>query len=617
MKKIIISILYLTGIMLVACNPMKDINDQLDAKGTIFKQSIEETLASADYNGMGGNVKKNQAFSATDQAKDYIPAFLKSKYPGLTVGSVDKITYNFMNAYPDMSMYTTAPAYTLATPTYTLSAADYASASVTIGVAGYFSPLNSADKYLPAILKSAITGASTGSTYLVSYMYADVEPQPSSIQNVNVYSQDFAADLGDFSAYSVTGAQTWSWTSYSGDGYAKMTGFASGANQDNEDWLISPQIDLTGISKTSFNVTQTAKYVSGFWDYLTVQVSTDFNGADPAAATWTTLTLPNMPTGNDWTFVNSGDVDLSAFDGQKIYIGFKYISGASAAATWEVTDLAVNGQKIVTKSAKITTPIAIQEFYTYNSGWKKTTNAYYLTTPDYDSMGETAGKPGQYNNFSSSINPDNYLPQFLSSKFPYGQEGDIMNVVYAYYSGGVKTYADQYSVVNGVWTKYNPTIVKTNQFILANTNEWVFDPTVNYTMAAGAATGDDYQSIIDYVFKNFGGDYIDVVYSGINEAETYYGVHSYYGEFRSTIFNSKFATWQDAAKEAIQVAFLPAKFPNAVAQVDGIDVNYKITFAVYDGSMVNYTILFKCTKSGPNPEFTYVKGPVVGTTIEE
>ena len=55
-------------------------------------------------------------------------------------------------------------------------------------------------------------------------------------------------------------------------------------------------------------------------------------------------------------------------------------------------------------------------------------------------------------------------------------------------------------------------------------------------------------------------------------------------------------------------AFLPAKFPNAVAQVDGIDVNYKITFVTYGGSDGGtYTITFQCTKSGPNPEFTYVE----------
>jgi len=590
MKKIIISILYLTGIMLTACNPMKDINDELDDKGTTYVKSIEYTLTDADYESLGGNVAKNHAFSGSDPATDYIPPFLKSKYPALTEGSVDKITYNFKNDYPDLTTYTAASKYTL-------TDADYASASTTIGVAKYFSPLNPADKYLPSILNSAITGASTGDVYVVSYMYSDVEPQESDIQDVTVYSYDFAEDLGDFTAYNVSGTQAWIWKSYSGDGYAYMTGYASG-NQDNEDWLISPQIDLTGITNVTFNATQTAKYVNGKWDQLSFQVSTDFT-TDPSAATWTTLTLQNMPTGSDWTFVNSGNVDLSAFDGQKIYIGIKYISNSSAAATWEVTDLAVKGQKIVTKSAKIIDPVAIEEFYTYNSGWKKPTNAYILTTPDYDSMGETSGKPGQYNNFSSSINPDDYLPQFLGIKFPYAQEGDVMNVIYKYYSSTTKTYGDQYSVVNGIWEKYDPVEVKTDQFILANTNEWVFDPTVKYTMLSS-----DYQIIVDYVKANIGTQYI----SSYGNNETYYGSNAYYSEFQisTSYFDSSFATWEDAVKEAIGKAFLPTKYPDAVAQVSGIDVNYGITFATYEGSMVNHVITFVCSKSGPSPTFTFV-----------
>ncbi len=588
--------------MLVACNPMKDINDEMDAMGTTYKQSTSDVLSDADYEAMEGNVAKYHAFSAADQPKDYIPAFLKSKYPALTTGSVDKVTYNFKNSYPDLSAYTGATEYKL-------TDADYSSASTTIGVAKYFSPLNPADKYLPSILKSAIADANAGDTYLISYMYSDVEPKESAIQEVTVYTNEFTDDLADFTAYSVTGDQTWSWASYSGDGYAKMTGY-SGGNQENEDWLVSPQIDLTEITNTSFNITQTAKYVSDKWDYLSVNVSTDFNGTDPTAATWTTLNLSNMPTGNDWTYVNSGDVDLSAFDGQKIYIGLKYISDSSAAATWEVTDLAVKGEKVITKSAKITDPIEIDEFYTYNSGWKKTTNAYYLTTPDYDAMGEGSGKPGQYNNFSSSISPDGYLPQLLQIKFPFAQEGDVMTVVYKYYSGSLKTYADQYSIVNGMWTKYDPIIIKTDQYILANTNEWVFDPTVNYTMTLA-----DYQLVVDYVKTKIDASHVN----SYGDGENYYGTNAHYGEFQTSsgYFDSSFATWQDAVKDAMVKAFLPAKFPNAIAQVDGIDVNYKITFVGYDGGSKNYTIKLQCTKSGPNPEFTYVKGPAEGTTIED
>ncbi|HKJ42481.1 MAG TPA: choice-of-anchor J domain-containing protein [Sunxiuqinia sp.] len=598
MKKIL-SYSFALALLFSACHPMEDINKAIDDQNPItnINKDIAVTLTDADYEAMKGNVAKDHAFSASDPAKNYIPAFLKDLHPALTEGSVANITYKLKNDYPDLTPYTKAPEYEL-------SDADYENASTTIGVAKYFSPLNPADKYLPSILNSAIPDAQDGDIYLVSYMYSDVEPKESTIQDVTIFSFDFTDDLGDFTPISITGDQVWIQDSYSGDGYAKMSGYAGG-NVDNEDWLISPQIDLTGSTNTTFNVTQTAKYVNDKWDQLSIMISTDYNGTDPTSATWTTLTLPNLPTGNDWTYVNSGDVDLSAFDGEKIYIAMKYVSNADVAATWEITDLAVKGQKVMTtKSAKITDPIAIQEFYTYNSNWKKTSDAYYVTTPDFDSMGEGSGEPGQYNNFSSSINPDNYLPQLLQLKFPYGQEGDVMNVAYKYYSGEVKTYGDQYLVKDGMWQKYDPIVVKTDQFILANTNEWVFDPTVNYTM-----TTDDYQTIVDYVKTNIDPSHI----SSYGDSEDYFGTNAHYAEFQigSTNFDhDQFATWQDAVKEAIGTAFLPDKFPNATAKVDGIDVNYKVTFAIYEsGQMVNYVITFQCTKSGPNPEFTYVDGP--------
>ena len=505
------------------------------------------------------------------------------------------VTYNYKNAYPVLTAYTAATKYTL-------TDADYAAASTTIGVAKYFSPLNPADKYIPVILAKAITTANSGDIYLISHMYSDVEPKESAIQDVTVYTTDFAENLGDFTAYSISGVQTWRWTSYSGDGYAKVTGYASG-NKVNEDWLISPQIDLTGITNTTFNATQTAKYVNGKWEQLTFAVSSDFNGADPTTATWTTLALTNMPTGSDWTFVNSGDVDLSAFDGKKIYLAMKYISTDTNAATWEVTDVTVKGKKIVTKSAKIIDPIAIEEFYTFNSGWKKTIGAYNLTIPDYDMMGETSGKPGQYNNFSSSILPVNYLPNFLKVKFPFALEGEVMVVVYKYYSSTLQTRADQYSFSGGEWTVYNPVITKTDQY-LRTASGWLFDPTVLITMSAN-----DYQLVVDYVKASIGATYV----SSYGNDETYYGTSAYYKEFQTGAgkFNSKFSTWQDAVKEALSKGFLPSKYPNAVSQVNGVDVNYTITFSGYDGGMLTYVITFKCTKSGPNPEFTYVEGPTL------
>ena len=56
---------------------------------------------------------------------------------------------------------------------------------------------------------------------------------------------------------------------------------------------------------------------------------------------WETLTIPTYFSGNDWTFVNSGDIDLSDYVGKEIQIGFRYTSTSTSAGTWEVKNVEV------------------------------------------------------------------------------------------------------------------------------------------------------------------------------------------------------------------------------------------------------------------------------------
>ena len=226
-------------------------------------------------------------------------------------------------------------------------------------------------------------------------------------------------------------------------------------------------------------------------------------------------------------------------------------------------------------------------------------NVYELSSDDYDSM----GKPGKYNNFSSSMPAENYLPAFLKSKYQYAQPEDIIAVVYNFYkSGKTSKKAIEYTYDGTMWNMYQSTITKTDQY-LKTESSWVFDPTVLYTIGKG-----DYQMIVDYVKQNIGAEHV----SSYGNNESYYGANDYYANFniRDNEFSSTFASWEEAVKEAIKDAFLPAKFPDAVAQVEGIDVKYIVTFLAHSDSDVYYSMTFQCTKSGPNPEFKFIEGPM-------
>ncbi len=224
---------------------------------------------------------------------------------------------------------------------------------------------------------------------------------------------------------------------------------------------------------------------------------------------------------------------------------------------------------------------------------------YELTTDDYDSMGEEYGQPGRYNNFDSSTPPEDYLPTFLKLKFPYATTGEKIAVIYKYYSDGTSKRAIEYTKTANGWEAYSSTESRTDQF-LKTKDGWLFDPSVIFTMSS-----DDYQIIVDYVKATYGEEKLD----SYGTQEFYFGAGAYYGNFdlRDGKYDTSFASGLEAAKAGIAEGLLPNKFPNAVAQVSGVDVMYIISFATYDGTDGKQTYTYQCTKSGPNPEFTFVE----------
>lgn len=125
-------------------------------------------------------------------------------------------------------------------------------------------------------------------------------------------------------------------------GYLKASAYVDKVNNVAESWAVSPAVDLTKVTKATLAFRHAMNYakVGEPKDYASVFVSTDYNG-DVAAATWRELTIATYPSGNNWTFVDAGDIDLTAYCGKKVYIAFKYVSTADAAPTWEVDNLKV------------------------------------------------------------------------------------------------------------------------------------------------------------------------------------------------------------------------------------------------------------------------------------
>lgn len=129
---------------------------------------------------------------------------------------------------------------------------------------------------------------------------------------------------------------------------AKISAFSTAINPVVS-WLISPSIALTGASVTAPRLTFTnaAGFNRGTTTFA-AYISTDYNGGtNPSAATWTLLpaTYATAPTTGFSSFVESGDINLTPYIGQNVYIGFKYTGGdPTSTTTWEMDDFKIYGQ---------------------------------------------------------------------------------------------------------------------------------------------------------------------------------------------------------------------------------------------------------------------------------
>ena len=124
---------------------------------------------------------------------------------------------------------------------------------------------------------------------------------------------------------------------------AKITAFSTGAATVTS-WLISPAISLAGITSPKLTFTTSAGFPSASTPSFKVYVSTTYNGGNNPSAFFTTA-LPAAiatPATGFSPFLSSGVIDLSAYAGQTIYLGWRYDgSDPTKTATYELDDIKV------------------------------------------------------------------------------------------------------------------------------------------------------------------------------------------------------------------------------------------------------------------------------------
>lgn len=165
-----------------------------------------------------------------------------------------------------------------------------------------------------------------------------VPPTPTGEVQELPYTQSFATDFGTYITKDVAGAQVWEIAYES----AKMSGY-SGSALDNEDWLISSPVNITGVENAMVVLNYAAKYNAPMEDDITVQVSADYQfGAEPSTATWEALPVTFANNNKDWAF-DDLEASLNNFIGQTVTVAVKYISNTSGARTIEIKTITIEG----------------------------------------------------------------------------------------------------------------------------------------------------------------------------------------------------------------------------------------------------------------------------------
>ena len=151
------------------------------------------------------------------------------------------------------------------------------------------------------------------------------------------YAESFATSQGDFTINDVNlgglNGYVWSWASAQ---YGmKASAYVEGTRYATESWLVSPEISLANATAPELTFSHVANHTNGTAaEVLTLWVK------ESGATEWISLAIPQHGT-DSWTFVESGAIDLAAYNNKTIQIGFKYTSTTEVAPTWEVKNFKV------------------------------------------------------------------------------------------------------------------------------------------------------------------------------------------------------------------------------------------------------------------------------------
>ena len=129
----------------------------------------------------------------------------------------------------------------------------------------------------------------------------------------------------------------WSWTERNGGHYLYGTAY-SGGSHETLAYAISPVVNLSGYTRLRVQFEHAANYQRNIKQLCGFMIRKE------GETEWTQLDIPDWPKSGTWDFSNSGEIDLSAYESQRVQFAFKYASTAQTADSWEIRNFQVTGK---------------------------------------------------------------------------------------------------------------------------------------------------------------------------------------------------------------------------------------------------------------------------------
>lgn len=421
--------------------------------------------------------------------------------------------------------------------------------------------------------------------------------------------------LTDWTNSSATeGANLWKGYNFDNNKSAQITSYGSAVEFFS--WLITPALSVPDEPAPLFTFDIDAAYYDT--DCLEILLSEDFDGSHPETASWTNLTSHfTIPQSSKYsTFKKAGTVNLKTYAGKTVCIAFKYHGDAAdnRNTAYEIDNVKIHYYKrSTTPVSSNIRPAATDQvirfaLYEYNgSKWAPKANTVIVNPEDYETMGITG------NSFKDASVAMQYLPLFLQQKYPYTVSEKTMHVLFELNG---KTAVQEYRRTEGNWTNYNGVVPVTEQYI-HNGTKWSFDPTVVFTMISS-----DYQALVDFVTNDPKYKiYLDEAYP--SNTEWWYGANAKYNNISMLIKSRKYydtkagdhflngkedaecrEIFHQRLQEGIANHVLPARYPDAEAIKDNMQMFYLVKYATYSPTGT-WQARFKGIAKG---KFEYVEG---------